>query len=88
MTGIGEQVYVIAAFGRSPRLKPLRFIWSDRRIDVKEVTYEWTTFEGKSRLLHFSVTDGSTLYELSFDLHSVCWTMIWRAPLVRHSVSP
>ena len=75
MIEIGEQVHVIAAFGRSPRLKPLRFRWSDRRIDVKEVTYEWTTFEGKSRLLHFSVTDGSTLYELSFDLHSVIWRL-------------
>ena len=75
MIEIGEQVYVVAAFGRSPRLKPLRFNWSDRQVDIKEITYEWVTFTGKSKLLHFSVTDGSTLYELSFDSNSILWKL-------------
>jgi len=73
MPNIGESISVIAAFGISERLRPLRFKWSGRRIDIKDVTYEWTTHEGKSRLLHFSVTDGSTLYELSFDTNAISW---------------
>jgi hypothetical protein len=75
MIEIGEQVHVIAAFGSRPRLKPLRFRWSGRQIDIKNITYEWTTFAGKSKLLHFSVTDGSTLYELSFDSGAVLWRL-------------
>ena len=75
MTEVGERVFVIAAFGRSISLKPLRFTWSDRRIDIKDVTYEWTTSEGASKLLHFSVTDGNTLYELSFNTTSIKWML-------------
>ena len=70
---IGEQIYVIAAFGENSRLRPLKFIWSGREVKIKNITYEWTTLMGKSRLLHFSVTDGNTLYELSFDSTSITW---------------
>jgi hypothetical protein len=72
---IREDVFVIAAFWGNSRLKPLRFIWSNRQIQVKDVTYEWATSTGESRQLHFSVTDGSTLYELSFNTSSVNWTL-------------
>ena len=73
MPAIGENISVIAAFGSFPKLRPLRFKWSNRRIDIKAVTYEWSTMQGNSRLLHFSVTDGNTLYELSFDTGSISW---------------
>ena len=75
MIEIGERIFVIAAFGRSIKLKPLRFTWSDRQVDIKDVTYEWTTSEGTNRLLHFSVTDGNTLYELSFNTNSILWRL-------------
>ncbi len=75
MFEIGKQVSVIAAFGRNARLRPLRFKWSGRQVDIKEITYEWTTSRGKNKLLHFSVTDGNTLYELSFDTSSILWRL-------------
>lgn len=75
MIEIRERIFVIAAFGRSIKLKPLRFRWCSRQIDIKDITYEWTTSEGAGRLLHFSVTDGNTLYELSFNTDSIQWTL-------------
>ncbi len=75
MLEIGEQVSVIAAFGSNAKLRPLKFRWSGKQVNISDITYEWTTMEGKSRLLHFSVTDGNTLYELSFDTHSVRWRL-------------
>ncbi len=75
MEAVREQILVIAAFWGNSRLKPLRFRWSDRQIQVKDVTYEWTTEKGNSRLLHFSVTDGNTLYELSFNTDSINWIL-------------
>lgn len=75
MFEIGEQVSVLAAFGGKNRLRPLRFNWSGRQIHIKEITYEWTTMEGNRRLLHFSVTDGNSLYELCFDTTSVRWRL-------------
>ncbi len=73
MTRIGEPISVIASFGLPYRIRPVRFRWSGRLLEVKEVTYTWTTREGECRIYHFSVTDGRTLYELSFDTAALLW---------------
>lgn len=70
---IGEPISVIASFGLPYKIKPVRFKWSGRLLEVKEITYTWTTKEGQSNIYHFSVSDGKTLYELSFDTNSLVW---------------
>ncbi|MBI4842961.1 MAG: hypothetical protein HY809_01365 [Nitrospirae bacterium] len=75
MVRVEEEVSVIAAFLGNSRLRPLRFRWSNRQINVKDVTYEWITSKGAGRLMHFSVTDGATLYELSFNTGSINWVL-------------
>jgi hypothetical protein len=72
---IGETISVIAAFGLPYRIKPVRFRWSGKLFEVKDITYAWQTKEGQNRLYHFSVSDGNTLYELSFDTSSLLWKM-------------
>ncbi|HEX8949221.1 MAG TPA: hypothetical protein VF790_09690 [Dissulfurispiraceae bacterium] len=69
----GEAINVIASFGPAYRIRPVRFRWSGRLFDVKEVTYSWKSREGQKIIYHFSVTDGKTLYELTFDTHSLLW---------------
>jgi len=70
---IGEEITVLASFGMPYRIKPLSFTWSGRTIEVKEVTFTWKTKEGQKVLHHFSATDGSTLFELTFDSISLLW---------------
>lgn len=70
---IGDAINVLASFGMPYRIKPLKFNWSGRLIDVKEITYSWKTREGQKEIYHFSVTDGKTLYELTFDADSLIW---------------
>ena len=70
---IGEEITVLASFGMPYRIKPLSFTWSGRTIEVKEVTYTWKTKVGQKDLHHFSVTDGGTLFELTFDSSSLLW---------------
>jgi hypothetical protein len=72
---IGKTVTVLAVFGPSYSLKPLRFKWSGRLIEVEEITYTWKSKEGKKIIHHFSLTDGNTLYELSFDNESLAWKL-------------
>ena len=69
----GENISVIASFGPSYKVRPVRFRWSGKLFDVKEVTYSWNTRDGQKVIYHFSVTDGRTLYELTFDTHSLLW---------------
>ncbi len=70
---IGDTISVLASFGMPYRIKPLKFNWSGRLLEVREITYTWKTREGQKEIYHFSVTDGKTLYELSFDTDSLIW---------------
>jgi hypothetical protein len=72
---IGENISVIASFGLPYKIKPVRFKWSGRLREVKDITYSWTTKEGQSKIYHFSISDGKTLYELSFDTSSLLWRL-------------
>ena len=72
---IGETVHVIASFGLPYKIKPIRFKWSGRLLEIKEITYFWKSKEGQSTIYHFSVSDGKTLYELSFDTTSLIWKL-------------
>lgn len=75
MTEIREPISVIATFGLPYKLKPIRFKWSGRLFEVKEITYKWVTKEGLKTIYHFAVTDGGSLYELAFDSHSLIWIL-------------
>ncbi len=75
MTAIDEPVTVVASFGGRERVKPLSFRWAGREIPVKEVTYRWVQQDGSRRLYFFSLTDGSTLYNLCFDPSGLSWRL-------------
>ena len=72
---VGETINVIASFGSSCRIRPLRFRWSGRLFEVKEITYTWKTREGQGNIYHFSLTDGKSLYEITFNADSLIWRL-------------
>jgi hypothetical protein len=72
---VGETISVIASFGLPYRIRPVRFNWSGRLFEIKEITYTWKTREGKKNMYHFSVTDGGSLYELIFETDSLIWRL-------------
>jgi hypothetical protein len=72
---LNENISVIASFGLPYKLRPVRFRWNGRLMDIKEITYQWQTREGSQRLYHFAVTDGSSTYELSFNSALLVWNV-------------
>jgi hypothetical protein len=72
---IQETINVVASFGMPYRIKPVRFRWNGKLFEVKDITYVWQTKEGQTKIYHFSITDGKTLYELSFDTASLVWRL-------------
>ncbi|MBI5056081.1 MAG: hypothetical protein HZB61_05655 [Nitrospirae bacterium] len=72
---ISEHISVIVSFGPRYRIRPVKFKWSGKTFEVKEITYMWKTTEGQNLVHHFSVTDGRTLYELAFDATSLIWRL-------------
>ena len=75
MMEIGETISVVASFGLPYKIRPVRFRWNGKLFEVKEITYLWQTKEGQNRIYHFSISDGKTLYELSFDTSSLLWKL-------------
>lgn len=75
MVHIGETISVIASFGPSYGIRPVRFRWTGRLFEVQEVTYSWSTRDGASTVLHFSVSDGKDLYEIMFNTGSLLWSI-------------
>jgi len=73
-TEIGEAVKVGAVFEGS-LVCPKWFKWVGRKIDIKEITYTWETKHGEAPLLQFAVTDGVTMFELSFNKKSLEWRL-------------
>ncbi|MDO8683304.1 MAG: hypothetical protein Q7N50_07485 [Armatimonadota bacterium] len=71
---IDEIIRVGAAFdGR--RVFPMWFRWRNRYYKVKTVNYTWRTNIGAANLYHYSVTDGGSMYELSFNSNTLEWTL-------------
>lgn len=74
MVEINEPVAVVASFYNG-KVRPLKFRWNQRVIHIKEVTYQWVQQDGFRRWLFFSVSDGKTLYNLSYDPEDLSWNL-------------
>lgn len=72
-TEISEKIKVMAVFEKGVR--PVKFKWRGRVYPVKEITYTWASKEGEASILHFSVTDGATLFELAYNQKELEWTL-------------
>ena len=73
---INESIQVGAVFGRDRRLiKPVWFIWNRKKYLIKAITYTWEAREGKTKLYNFAVTDGKTLYNISYNQDRMTWRL-------------
>lgn len=76
ITEVNEQIKVGAIFGdNKKKLKPVWFIWSGRKYDIKEITYIWTENGGKAHVHHFTVTDSANLFDISYSTDTMVWTL-------------
>jgi hypothetical protein len=46
---------------------------SSARIQVKEITYQWTHNAGAAKILNFSVYDGMSTYQMSMNTLDFTW---------------
>ena len=75
MVQIGESVKVFALFDPAFKLRPLKFLWKERPVTVREITYVWKSTKGDSVIWHFAVCTETGLYELSLDASSMLWRL-------------
>jgi len=78
ITEIDEKIKVLAIFDGSLKgdgMRPVSFGWRGKLYPIKEVTYRWQQNDGKAAVLHFSVSDGNALYELTLNKSSLQWRL-------------
>ena len=71
---IDEPIDVGAVFSKN-KIKPKWFVWNNRKYEVKETTYIWHDNQGEAKFIHFAVTDGATLFELSLNQKTLAWRL-------------
>jgi hypothetical protein len=72
---IDESITVGAVFSRGT-VKPVWFDWNGRQVRIREIALTWSTREGRSSILHYSVTDGEGLYEIGYNTGTLGWKLI------------
>jgi len=76
MTEIREKIEVAAVFGKTEKIRPVWFVWNREKVRVREITYQWTEKQGAEIHHRFSVTDGASLYEISYASGSLRWELV------------
>ncbi|MEO0086209.1 MAG: hypothetical protein ABIK37_06205 [candidate division WOR-3 bacterium] len=79
---LNEQVKVYAWYkengsSRFPhdRLRPMMFIWRNQEYRVQDVTYVWRENHGQTDVYHFTVSDGTNVFELCYNAKNLEWTI-------------
>ena len=67
MERVCEPIRLAAIFTPGQQIRPVWFDWRRRQHRVLETTYSWQERVEDTVLLHFSVTDGDTLYDLVYN---------------------
>lgn len=76
ITEIRERIKVAALFGQRAKIRPVWFVWQGRKISIQKITYAWTERQGSEIYHHFSTTDGTALYELSYAVSNLSWELV------------
>lgn len=71
-----EQIDVYTVFTRrGHKPQPVKFRWDNRVYTVREITYQWESTTGATKLLHFAVRDDADLFELVFNTRDLTWEL-------------
>ncbi|MCS7180468.1 MAG: hypothetical protein NZ891_03850 [bacterium] len=69
---IKEKIIVGVIF-KNGSIKIKWFIWKNRKVNIKKITYIWKTKKGEKDIYNFAVTDGFEIFELSFIPKELIW---------------
>lgn len=72
---IRENIRVAAIFGPGTAIRPVWFDWGRRKYTVQEITCTWEERRGTALLLHFGVSDGATLFQLTYNAATQGWSL-------------
>jgi hypothetical protein len=74
ITEINEIIKVGAIF-KNGNIKIKWIIWNGRKYMIKKITYKWKTKKGDKHIYNFAITDGASIFEVSFIPEDLIWNL-------------
>ncbi len=71
---LDEKVEVLVHFTTHKPI-PLALIWNGKRFKIDTVNFAHISHEGKSPIIHFSVSTKKEAFNISFNTHELTWTL-------------
>ncbi|GFE59154.1 hypothetical protein [Geobacter sp. AOG1] len=75
MQKIGEHIRVAVIFGPGDCIRPVWFDWRRHKYEILQVTSSWEERQGAATVFHFAVSDGATLFELTYNAMAHAWRL-------------
>lgn len=75
MQPINANIRVGAIFESGRAIRPVWFDWQRKKYSVTEITYRWQEISGETKMLHFAVSDGQDLFELTYNTDQQTWRL-------------
>ena len=72
---VNEPIEVISKFAEN-KLIPVKFLWQGREFIVQKVNLTYSTWEGRSKIYYFAVSDSMNYFKLRFDSEKLSWTLL------------
>lgn len=73
-TYLDDPVEVLVLF-REDRPIPYAFIWKNRKVKVKAINLVHESRDGRSKIVHFAVSDDANAYKLKFNTDTMKWRL-------------
>ncbi len=71
---INEKIKVGAVFDGS-KVSPKWFYWGKQKHGIEKIEHSWRGKEGDTRLIYFSVNDGSNVFEIRLNQKTLEWVL-------------
>lgn len=72
---INETVDVVTLFKQNKTV-PWKFLWQGKEFVISKVNLTYSTWEGRSKIYYFAVSDNCNYFKLRFNTDSLCWTLL------------
>ena len=72
---LNEPIDVITKFAEN-KLTPVKFLWNGREYLVRKINLSYSTWEGRSKIYYFAVSDSMNYFKLRFDSEKLSWTLL------------
>lgn len=71
----GKPLRIAVIYEPGRPIKPVWFELNRKKHEIREITYQWRDKVGATILLHYAVTDGTSLFELVFNPSDQSWSL-------------